>query len=197
MNTRILLAGILGGIGMFIWTSLAHMVLPLGEAGLREIPNETAVLGALNTSMGENRGLFVFPGPGLGPTPSQEQKSEAMKHMDEKLANNPSGIIMYFPPGRKFPIGRALGVEFATELVEAILVVWLLSQTVLSSFVSRLTFVTVAGVIAAIATNISYWNWYGFPKRYTAAYIFIQVVGFFIIGLISAFLLRKKVAITR
>jgi hypothetical protein len=32
---------------------------------------------------------------------------------------------------------------------------------------------------AAIATNISYWNWYGFPKVYTASYMFIQLVGSF------------------
>ena len=31
---RILLAGILGGIAMFIWTSIAHMALPLGKLGL-------------------------------------------------------------------------------------------------------------------------------------------------------------------
>ena len=41
---RILIAGILGGIVMFIWTSIAHMALPLGEAGINEIPNESAVL---------------------------------------------------------------------------------------------------------------------------------------------------------
>lgn len=31
---KILLAGILGGIAMFICTSIAHLVLPLGEAGV-------------------------------------------------------------------------------------------------------------------------------------------------------------------
>jgi hypothetical protein len=40
MSTRVLLAGILGGIAMFVWTTIAHMVLPLGEAGFREIPDE-------------------------------------------------------------------------------------------------------------------------------------------------------------
>ena len=44
---RILLAGVLGGIVMFVWTSIAHMALPLGEAGIGEILNESAVLGAI------------------------------------------------------------------------------------------------------------------------------------------------------
>ena len=59
---RILLAGILGGIVMFIWTSIAHMALPLGEAGINEIPNELAVLSAMQSSIGEKTALHVFPG---------------------------------------------------------------------------------------------------------------------------------------
>ena len=39
---RILLAGVLGGIMMFVWTSIAHMALPLREAGIDEIPNESS-----------------------------------------------------------------------------------------------------------------------------------------------------------
>jgi hypothetical protein len=38
MTKRIILAGVLGGIAMFIWTAIAHMALPLGEAGIGEIP---------------------------------------------------------------------------------------------------------------------------------------------------------------
>lgn len=38
MGKRILLAGILGGIAMFAWSTIAHMVLPLGMTGFSEIP---------------------------------------------------------------------------------------------------------------------------------------------------------------
>jgi hypothetical protein len=189
---KILLAGVLGGIVMFIWTSIAHMCLPLGEVGIREIPNEAAVLDAMKANIGENRGLYVFPGLGLGTKPTREQKNEAMKHMNEKLANNPSGIMMFNPPGRTFSMGRSLGIEFATELLESILVVFLLAQTRIDNFIGRVGFVFVAGILAAVATNISYWNWYGFPKRYTVAYMFIQVVGFFCVGLVAALVLRRN-----
>jgi len=189
---KILFAGVLGGIIMFIWTSIAHMCLPLGQVGIREIPNEAAVLDAMKANIGENRGLYIFPGLGLGPKPTREQKNEAMKHMNEKLANNPSGIMMFYPPGRTFSMGRSLGIEFATELLESILVVFLLAQTRIDNFVGRVGFVFVAGILAAIATNVSYWNWYGFPKRYTVAYMFIQVVGFLCVGLVAALVLRKS-----
>ena len=62
-------------------------------------------------------------------------------------------------------------IEFATELLEAMLVVNLLAQTRLVGFGARVAFVTLAGILAAIATNISYWNWYGFPTLYTGSYI--------------------------
>ena len=57
----ILVAGVLGGIAMFVWTSITHMALPLGEAGINVIPNESAVLNAMQSSMGEKTGLYIFP----------------------------------------------------------------------------------------------------------------------------------------
>ena len=188
---KILLAGVLGGIVMFIWTSIAHMALPLGEAGLGEIPNESTVLGVMQSNIGEQTGLYIFPGPGLGKNATRQEKQEAMKHMGEKIATNPSGILMYHPPGRPLVLGKLLGIEFVTELLEAILVVFLLAQTRIASFAGRVGFVLVAGILAAIATNVSYWNWYGFPCVYTASYMFIQIVGFFLVGIVAAFMLRK------
>ena len=191
--TRIFLAALLGGIAMFIWTSIAHMALPLGEAGIREIPNEAAVLDAMQSNIAEKSGFYYFPGLGLGPNPTHEQKSEAMKHMNESLARHPSGVLIYHPAGtRPFKMVRYLSVEFVTELIEAFLAVFLLAQTRLTSFGARVGFVTVAGILAAIATNVSYWNWYGFPAVYTAAYMFIQVVGFLCVGLVAGLVLKKQ-----
>jgi hypothetical protein len=85
-------------------------------------------------------------------------------------------------------------VEFATECLEALLVAFLLSQTVLASFGGKFGFFLVAGFLAAIATNVSYWNWYGFPKHYTASYMLIQVVGFAVAGLVAAALVKTRSA---
>jgi hypothetical protein len=189
---RILLAGILGGIVMFIWTSIAHMALPLGEAGINEIPNESAVLGAMQSSMGERTGLYIFPGLGVGKDATREQKNEAMKQMQQKIAANPSGILMYHPPGRPFAFGKSLAIEFSTEVLQAILMIWLLAQTRLGSFAARVGFVLIAGILAAMTTNVSYWNWYGFPGVYTASYMVIEIVGFALVGVTAALLLRKQ-----
>jgi hypothetical protein len=188
---KILVAGILGGVVMFTWTSIAHMALPLGEAGIREIPNESAVLSAMQSTIGEQTGLYIFPGPGVGKNATRQEKNEAMKRMSEKIAANPSGILMYHAPGRAFALGKSLGIEFATELLEAVLAVFLLAQTRIVSFAGRVGFVLVAGILAAITTNVSYWNWYGFPSAYTASYMLIQIVGFFLVGVTAVLLLRR------
>jgi len=189
---RILFGGILGGILMFVWTSIAHMALPLGEAGINEIPNESAVLGAMQSSIGERTGLYIFPGLGVGKNATREEKKEAMKQMQQRIAANPSGILMYHPPGRPFAFGKSLAVEFSTEVLQAILVIWLLAQTRIGSFAGRVGFVLIAGMLAAITTNISYWNWYGFPGVYTASYILIEIVGFVLVGVTAALLQRKR-----
>lgn len=54
---RIFLAALLGAIAMFIWSAIAHMMLPLGEAGLRDLPNDS-VLKALQNELGDQPGLY-------------------------------------------------------------------------------------------------------------------------------------------
>ena len=99
---------------------------------------------------------------------------------------------MYHPPGRRFAFGKSLVVEFSTEVLQAILVIWLLAQTRIGSFAGRVGFVLVAGILASITTNVSYWNWYGFPGVYTSSYILIEIVGFVLVGGIAALILRKR-----
>jgi hypothetical protein len=191
---KILLAGILGGIAMFIWTSIAHLVLPLGEAGISEIPNESAVLSAMQSNIGDQTGLYIFPGLGVGKNATRQEKNEAMKQIAAKAASGPSGLLMYHPT-RPFTFGKWMGIEFGTELLEAILVVFLLGQTRIASFAGRVGFVFVAGILAAIATNVSYWNWYGFPSVYIGSYMLIQIVGFFVVGIVAALVLRKHAVV--
>ena len=188
---KILLAGLLGAVAMFIWTSIAHMALPLGEAGISEIPNEQAVLTVMQSNIGEKSGLYFFPGLGVGPNATRQEKNEAMKQEAAKMASGPSGLLIY-NYARPFAFAKALTIEFATELVAAILVVFLLAQTTIVSFAGRVGFVLVAGILATIATNVSYWNWYGFPCLYTVSYMFTQIIGFLCVGIVAALVLPKR-----
>ena len=195
MTKRIILAGVLGAIAMFIWTAIAHMATPLADAGISEIPKEEAVLEAMQTAVGAKGGLYMFPGIGLGPDATNAQHSAAMKDYEAKLAKNPSGLLLYHPAGsRAMEMPKHLAIEFITQLVQALLMVALLAQTRIGTFGGRVAFVTVAGLLAAITTNVSYWNWWGFPAAYIVPYIFIRIVGFLVLGLVAAFIFRKSEA---
>ena len=193
MTMRLFMAGVLGAVAMFFWSFIAHMVLPLGDAGLREIPNEKAVAAALEKEIGDHPGTYIFPGPGVGPNASREEKRNAMEQMSKEYTTRPSGLLVYHSPGsREFAFGKWLTVEFAIELFESLLAVFLLAQTRHVSFGARVGFVTVLGIAVAVWTNLSYWNWYGFSRRYTAAYMVTEAVGFICAGLVIALVLKNK-----
>jgi len=194
MSKRMVLAALAAGVGMFVWSSIAHDALPLGRVGIREIPNETALLGGMTSTLGAASGLYLFPamdqqaGSGM---------SETMERYAKKLAVNPSGLLVYHAPGARPITPGQLITEFLTELLETFLAVVLLARSRVQGFAARAGFVTLIGIVAAIATNIPYWNWYGFPASYTAAYAGIQVAGFLVAGLIAAALLKAPAAGTR
>ena len=194
-GTRIFLAGLLGAVAMFAWTAIAHMALPLGEAGVQNTTNDEGLLSELKSTVKNKDGLYIYPTMGLPPDATHAQQSAAMEKYPEKLEKNPSGFFIFHPAGsRPMNMGKFLTIEFITELCEALLAVWLLAQTRIVTFGGRLGFVTVTGIIAAISTNVSYWNWWGFPTVYTASYMFIQLVGFFLVGLVAALMFRRVTA---
>jgi hypothetical protein len=62
----------------------------------------------------------------------------------------------------------------------------------LAAFAGRVGFVLIAGILAAITANVSYWNWYGLPGVYTASDILVEIVGFVLVGVIAGLVLRKR-----
>jgi len=190
--SRIFLAGLLGGIGMFFWTFAAYTLLPLGNIGIRSLPDEAAVLRVLQHSIAEHSGAYLFPGFRQSSNPS-DKKAEGAGDPAAIVARYPSGILIYNAAGtRPFEWFRWLFVDFVIELAEVVIAVFLLGLTRLTTFVARVSFVLLIGVVVGIATNLSYWNWFGFPWNYTLGLMFIQVVGFLSAGLIAALVLRKQ-----
>ncbi len=175
MNKRTILAGVVAGLAMYLWTSIAHMALPLGEAGISQISNEQALLASMQSTLPAH-GLYMFPKMTPGTTMDQYQ---------QQIASGPSGLLIYFP-NRNFSFGKLLSVEFVSELLQAVIAVYLLSLTRLTTFGGRLGFFALLGLIAAITTNVSYWNWYGFPATYTAAYMFTAWMAYVCAGLVAA-----------
>ena len=193
MNARILFAGILGGVVLFIWNFVAHDLLPLGYMGVKTMANEDAVRSALDSNLGNKPGFYIFPSGGWTPGMSGEQKKDVMKKVAEQTAQGAAGIMIYRPK-RVFNFPKRLIIEFGTDVACALLAAFLLAQTTITGFGGKVGFVLVVGILAAIATNVPYANWYGFPKDYTLGQMIIQVVGFLLVGMVVAMMVGRKTA---
>jgi hypothetical protein len=191
---RILLAAILGGLTLFVWMFVAHELLGLGEMGVGEIPNEAVVLSAMRGAIPE-AGFYIFPGFGLGPKPTREQRNAAMPEYMKKYEQSPHGVLIYHPPSGPFHFGTLLGREFALNVLQALLAAWLVASVASGrNYGARVGVVTVAGVLAAISTNVEYWNWYESPGNYVAGYMTTQIVGFVLAGFVIAALVKNRTA---
>lgn len=194
---RLLLAGILGGLTLFVWTFVAHEFLGLGEMGVGEIANEAVVLSAMRGAIPE-AGFYIFPGVGLGPNATKEQRKAAMPEYMKKYEQSPHGVLVYHPASGPFNLGAALGRQFALNVLQALLAAWLVSCGASGrGYSARVGIVVFAGVLAAISTNIEYWNWYAFPGKYTAGYMTTQIVAFVLAGFVIAALVKSETAAGR
>lgn len=195
MAKRVLIAGFAGGIVMFFWGFAWHNLLGFGLVGINDIPNEQAVVGTLKTSVPE-RGMYVIPGMNIPASATSEQKRAIQEAAMKKAAAGPSGILIYLPAGNAMT-PKTLLTECSTNILQALLVAFLLAQTRLRRFSSRLGFAFVIGLVAAITTNISYWNWFGFPGNYTLAAVIFQVLAFFLVGLVAAGVVKSSAEVAK
>lgn len=184
---RILLAGILGGIALFVWGAISHMALPLGKMGMNSLPNDTVLIPLLKQVITE-RGFYFFPGGD-----ENDETEEAMKVWEEKLRQGPRGVVIYDPSGGEMMSGVQLGTELGSNIAAALLAAIILAKlrgrrgTVI--FMSMLM-----GLLAWLSIDVSYWNWYRFPDAFTCAQLIDQGVGWLLAGMAMALVLGKRQA---
>jgi hypothetical protein len=182
---RILIAALLGAIAMFVWTSVAHMATPLASMGLSQIPNENAVMSAMQSSLGNSQGLYFYPW-------MDTKEPNARSKMVQAQKVHPHGLLIYSPPGVNAGtnMGPMLIKEFAKQFVQALIAAWIASLIV-GGFTARWLAVTGMFVSSAIAVNVSYWNWYHFPLDFTLAAIIMEVVSGIVAGAAIAWWLGR------
>ncbi len=186
---RILLAALAGAIAMFIWSAIAHMATPLATIGFSHMKNEPAVLQAMTSeNVAAKPGLFIFPW-------TDPHDPKMMDKYAALAKTHPTGMLLYRPVGQDLGIDMTpmLLKEFIKQFVQALIAAWIVSM-IATSFIGRTGIVTAIGVSTAIATNVSYWNWYGFPFDYTAAQLIMEIVGAFAAGLAISAVLGRKTA---
>lgn len=182
---RILIAGLLGAIAMFIWTSVAHVATPLATMGFKQIPNEAPVLSAMQSSIGDHHGLYIYPWVDPKDPKMMEKRAALTK-------TGPYGLLIYHHPGAEPGMGPILAMEFVKELIQALIAAWIVSLVAVATYLGRVGVVTAIGVSGTLMTNFSYHIWYGFPLDYTLAAFTIDIVGAIVAGLAIAWWLGRS-----
>jgi hypothetical protein len=183
---RVVLAALLGGIAMFVWGSIGHLLTPIGEAGFRNLPGEAPVLDAIRANVPED-GMYFFPG-----MDERAKTAEGHAEWQRRYEAGPSGLLIVHPHGEQSINARLLLVELFSNILAAGLAAW--AATHARTYARRVALVTAFGLCAWTSIEISYWNWYGFPAAYTLAQLVDQVVGFLVAGLVIAAIVRPSSA---
>lgn len=173
---RIILAAILGGLIVFVWSAISHMFTPLGGAGLSVLPNEGPVLDALRANVPKS-GLYFFPGMDMSKEPTPEWRA--------KFKQGPSGLIAITAgPGQEmFP--KQLGSELVTNIIGAYIAA-ILAAMMVGSIMRRAFAITLLAIFASVSLTFSYWIWYGFPAAFVLGEMVTETVGWFLAGLVIA-----------
>jgi hypothetical protein len=184
---RVLVAALLGGVIVFFWGFVSHMLLPLGHVGFERPAAEDPVIAAHAAQL-PKPGLYVIPG-----LASEQMHDEAaMAAYEAKAAANPYALVIYRPDVRGMAMGPMLGVEAATNVVSALVVTWVIGVAGLG-FRRRVAIATAMGGFAWLAVSVPYWNWYFFPLDFTLANLATNLVGWFLAGLGMAWWLGRQI----
>jgi Flp pilus assembly protein TadB len=189
---RIALAGLAGGIALFLWGAIAHMALDIGNIGMR-IPPDAAQERILDTLAADLDETAVYMLPMLQKERWSDRDAQAA--FAERQRTRPYAWIVFHPQRGAYADGMdaSMLVQLLAVTAAALLAAWLVSLTALG-FLGRLLLVTGLGFFAWLVAYVPLWNWYGFPPAYTMGAFVELVVGWALAGLAIAWLVRPRAA---
>jgi hypothetical protein len=180
---RILLAGVVGGLLMFIWSAVAWMALPLHTSTISTMANEDSVITAMKSGM-ESKSVYMFP---ARPKSGDQTVLDAWK---KKFNQGPIGIVFYSPAGASDMMLAEMGIGLVDSILTAILAAWLLSRSTAASsgYFARVMFCGMLGLFICLAVHVPNWNWLMYPVDYTRGWVADSLIGWVIGGIgIAAF----------
>ena len=161
---RIFVAGLIGGIVLFVWGAISHMALPIGEMGMKVAAGQDAALAAVQASAEQGAGVYMVPGM----SPDQWRDEAAMRAFVEKCRSSPYAFVVYDPAGNPAIENMApnLVKQLVSDLLVGLLTAWIMALAA-GGFGRRVQVGGAVGLVAWLAVSIPYWNWYRFPLDFT------------------------------
>lgn len=185
---RTFVAGLIGGIVLFLWGMVAHVVLPIGEMGMRVASNQDAAITALQASTDKGAGVYMIPGM----APEMWQNEDAMTAFQTQYKDAPSAFVVWDPtPNPNLQsMAAPLVKQFINDVAIGLLAAWILALAPVS-FGRRVLMGAVLGVIAWLSVSVPYWNWYRFPMDFTVGALLDSGIGLLLASIPMAWWLGR------
>ncbi len=159
---RVILAGILGGIAIFMVGGVSHSVFFLQSRAAVALPDESALVETIKVQKLEP-GVYGFPEIPMNAKP-EEMKAKTEEH-EKKYMDGPNGLLFIGRTGEKPMAPRELGMEFGSNVLAALLCSFVLAcMSPRNGFTTRLAVCFLIGLISWLSIDASYGIWYRFPN---------------------------------
>lgn len=183
---RVLVAAVVGGVLLFVWGFVAHMLLPFSEKAMKPVPNEAAIIEAVRANVTEN-GVYYIPYLNYMKASAEDQRAYA-----EKIANGPSGLLVLRTGGVSMDMKRELPLEFLSNLLAALVAALAVAGIGPRSYGGRVGAIFAFGVVAWLSISASQWIWYGFSTDFLVSDLVDQWGGWLLAGLGMAAVLKPR-----
>jgi len=188
---RIAISALLGAVVYFVWQMMAWMALPIHGPTVKKLPNEGVIREAL-TAQNLKDGVYVVPGFN-DPDEMADPESEFIKNHK----SGPLFSIFYQAKGGEPMPPSILGIGFINDLLAAVISAGLLSiciaNPICQNYLARVGVIASLGVFLALMAHVSYYNWMRFEWNYTLMFIVDAIVGWVLVGLVQAALIKPSV----
>lgn len=186
---RIVIAGVIGGIVMFIWGAVAHMALPIGMMGIELPVAQEATLAAIASSATPGAGAYMYPSM----APEKWSDEAARTAFVDANRDSAYAFVVYQPDGNPMLTGMApnLVKQFVSVTLAALFAAWLLSLGAFG-FGQRVLIAGGLGLFAWLSISVPYWNWYLFPTALTIGNALEQIIGWLLAGAAIAWWLGRS-----
>ncbi len=185
---RIAITGLIGGIVFFIWGAVAHMMLPIGNMGMKLPTDQKAALTALAPTT-QGPGVYMYPSI----APEKWNDEAAVKAFEDDNKGSAYAFVVYQPGGNTAHTNMAPNLikQFVSDVLSAFVVAFVLALGTFG-FAKRVFIATALGAFSWLTVSVPYWNWYMFPTDFTVGSLLEQVVGWMLAGVAMAWWLGRK-----
>jgi hypothetical protein len=184
---RVIVAVVLTAIVQFAWGFAFHGPLSGMQYMTSKSPDEPAVSAALKGTLPET-GTYLLP-----MCPGCHADEEQMKAHEKRAGEGPIALIHYRKEGfsmAQMPV--VMGTGFFHLLLTGLVAAFLLRLALpgLPSYRSRVGFVLVLGVFAAVATRLSDLIWFHYHWAFTLGQVVFFVTAWLLGGVVMAAIIR-------